>query len=359
MRILHLAKYYWPRSGGRERVVQGLAEGAAQLGHEAEVYAVETTWDWSKKRRHKHNVTRAFSFGAVGSQELAPGYLTAAWKSADIIHVHHPHSLADLACLLRLRRTPLVVTQHQDARPGPIAPRLAHRTLKRAGAIVVPSSSHMALCRELVGFESKVEVIPFGIDEQRWMEVPPPPGGKPARAIFVGRLVRWKGVDLLLRALQQTEDVELDIVGHGPEAPYLKTLAKALAITDRVRFFGEFPDEDLPFRMAAADFLVLPSVSVNEMFGLVAIEAMAAGRPVITTDLPSGVRDVNVAGETGFVVPLRDVDALAGAIQTLAADPGLVRKMGEAGRRRVEEQFTRAVMARRHIELYERLLARR
>jgi rhamnosyl/mannosyltransferase len=359
VRILHLAKYYWPRSGGRERVVQGLAEGAAQLGHEAEVYAVETRWDWSKKRRHKHNVTRAFSFGVVGSQELAPGYLTAAWKSADLIHVHHPHSLADLACLLRLRRTPLVVTQHQDARPGPLAPRLARRTLRRAGAIVVPSSSHVALCRELVGFESKVEVIPFGIDERRWMEVPPPPGGKPARAIFIGRLVRWKGVDILLRALQQTEDVELDIVGHGLEAPRLKTLAKALAITDRVRFFGEFPDEDLPFRMAAADFLVLPSVSVNEMFGLVALEAMAAGRPVITTDLPSGVRDVNIVGETGFVVPLRDVNALASAIQTLAADPALARKMGEAGRRRVEEQFTREVMARRHVELYERLVAGR
>jgi rhamnosyl/mannosyltransferase len=83
---------------------------------------------------------------------------------------------------------------------------------------------------------------------------------------------------------------------------------------------------------------------------------MAAGRPVITTDLPSGVRDVNVAGETGFVVPLRDVNALAGAMQTLAADPDLVRKMGAAGRKRVLEHFTREEMARRHIALYERLM---
>jgi len=356
VRILHLAKYYWPRSGGRERVVQNLAEGAFQLGHEAEVIAVETHWTWSKRGRHRHKVRRVFSFGALGSQEFAPGYIAAAWKSADIIHVHHPHPLADLVSLLRLRRTPLVVTQHQDVRPGPVSPHLSRWILRRAGAIVVPSSSHVALCRELAGLESKVEVIPFAIDERRWMEVPPPPGRKPARAIFIGRLVRWKGVDLLLRALAQTEDIELDIVGDGPESPRLKTLAKALAITDRVRFFGEFPDEDLPFRMVAADFLVLPSVTSSEMFGLVAIEAMAAGRPVITTDLPSGVRDVNVAGETGFVVPLRDVDALAGAMQTLAADPELVRKMGAAGRSRVLEHFTREEMARRHIALYERLL---
>ncbi len=356
MRILHLAKYYWPRSGGIERVVQNLAEGAAQLGHDAEVIAVETRWRWTKRGRHKTKVTHAFSFGEVGSQELAPGYIAAAWRTADLVHVHHPHSLADLACLLRLRRTPLVVTQHQDVGGGAVTRRMAKMVLARARAIVVPSRSHVALCHELEGFESKVEVIPFGINETRWNEVPPPPGGTPARALFIGRLVRWKGVDILLRAIQQVTNVALDVVGHGPEAPRLKTLAQALEISDRVRFYGEYPDEDLPYRMAAADFLVLPSVSVHEMFGLVLIEAMAAGRPVITTDLPSGVRDVNVAGETGFTVPLRDVKALAGAIETLASDPALVRTMGEAGRARVDEHFTRGVMARRHVELYERVL---
>src|SRR5688500_2842438 len=171
MRILHLAKYYWPRSGGMERVVQTLAEGAANLGHQVEVVAVESRGRASDLGRHRSGVTRAFSFAALGSQEIAPGYIAAAWKRADIIHVHHPHPLADVASLLRAGNTPVVVTHHSDVRRGVYKP-LVRLVLRRARAIVVPSRAHVALSTELTGFESKVEVIPFGIDERRWMFVP-------------------------------------------------------------------------------------------------------------------------------------------------------------------------------------------
>lgn len=356
MRILHLAKYYWPRSGGMERVVQGLAEGAAGLGHEVEVVAVETTLGGSRDAgRQRSSVRRAFSFGALGSQEIAPGYIAAAWKRADVIHVHHPHPLADVACLLRAWRTPVVVTQHADARRGMYRPS-ARLVLRRARAVVVPSRAHVALSTELTGFEGKVEVIPFGIDERRWMFVPPPPPDAPARAIFIGRLVPYKGVDILLRALERVPDLRLEVVGTGPELPRLRTLAQALAVSDRVRWWGEYPDDDLPRRMADADFLVLPSVTVEEMFGLVVLEAMAAGRPVITTALPSAVREVNVPGTTGLEVPLRDVGALAQALSTLAHDPALRHRLGQAGQRRVAEHFTQSTMAERHVALYQRIL---
>src|SRR5918911_1508609 len=136
MRILHLAKYYWPRSGGMERVVQGLAEGAAGLGHNVEVVAVETPGQPGEAGRQRMPITRAFSLGALGSQEIAPGYIAAAWKRADVIHVHHPHPLADLACLLRAGRTPVVVTQHADARRSLYRP-ITRLVIKRARAIVV------------------------------------------------------------------------------------------------------------------------------------------------------------------------------------------------------------------------------
>src|SRR3712207_4606129 len=188
MRILHLAKYYWPRSGGMERVVQGLAEGAASLGHQVEVVAVETIGRAGTAGRHRSSITRAFSFGALGSQEIAPGYIAAAWKRADVIHVHHPHPLADLACLLRAGRTPVVVTQHADSMRSVYRP-VTRLVLRQAKAVVVPSRAHLALSTELTGFEGKVEVIPFGIDHARWEVVPPPPPGAPPRAIFIGRLV--------------------------------------------------------------------------------------------------------------------------------------------------------------------------
>ncbi|MGH7518032.1 MAG: glycosyltransferase [Gemmatimonadales bacterium] len=356
MRILHLAKYYWPRSGGMERVVQGLAEGASALGHDVEVVAVRTVVGRTRDAgRQRSSVTRAFSFAALGSQEIAPGYIAAAWKRADIIHVHHPHPLADLASLLRAGGTPIVVTHHSDARRGIYKP-LVRLVLRRARAIVVPSRAHVALSTELTGFESKVEVIPFGIDERRWLFVPPPPPDSVPRAIFIGRLASYKGLDILLRALERVPDLRLDIVGTGPEAPRLRTLAQALAVHDRIRWWGEYPDDDLPRRMADADFLVLPSVTVEEMFGLVVIEAMAAGRPVITTAVPSGVREVNVPGTTGLEVPLRDVGALAQALEILSHDAALRRRLGQAGQRRVIEQFSQTQMAQRHIALYKRIL---
>src|SRR3712207_154321 len=293
MRILHLAKYYWPRSGGMERVVQSLAEGAANLGHQVEVVAVETLGRAGGAPGQRSSVTRAFSLAALGHQEIAPGYIAAAWKRADVIHVHHPHPLADVACLLRAGRTPVVVTQHADSRRSMYRP-VTRLVLRQARAVVVPSRAHLALSSELTGFEAKVEVIPFGIDQSRWELVPPPPPGTPPRAIFIGRLVPYKGLDVMLRALERVPELRLDIVGSGPEGPRLRTLAQALAVHDRVRWYGEYPDEDLPRRMADADFLVLPSVTVEEMFGLVVLEAMAAGRPVITTALPSEIGRAHV-----------------------------------------------------------------
>jgi rhamnosyl/mannosyltransferase len=358
MRILHLAKYYWPHSGGMERVVQDLAEGAAALGHHVEVIAVQRLRSRREDGRQGSSITRVFSLGALGSQEIAPGYIRAVWKRADIIHVHHPHPLADVACLLRAGRTPVVVTQHADSKRSAYAP-VARAVLRQAKSVVVPSRAHIALSRELNGFESKVEVIPFGIDERRWEVVPPPPPGAAPRALFIGRLVPFKGLDILLRALEQVPDLRLDIVGTGPEGPRLRTLAQALAVADRVRWYGEYPDEDLPRRMADAHFLVLPSVTVEEMFGLVVLEAMAAGRPVVTTAVPSAVREVSVPGETGLEVPLRDVRALAGALESLSTDAALRERMGAAGRRRVLERFTRTRMAADHVALYERILAAR
>ena len=341
-----------------ERVVQGLAEGAASLGHQVQVVAVETIGRAGTTGRQRSSVTRAFSLAALGTQEIAPGYIAAAWKRADIIHVHHPHPLADVACLLRAGRTPVVVTQHADSRRSIYLPA-TRLVLRRAAAVVVPSRAHLALSTELAGHEGKVEVIPFGIDQRRWEVVPPPPPGAPPRAIFIGRLVSYKGLDVLLKALERVPDLRLDIVGSGPEGPRLRTLAQALAVTDRVRWYGEYPDEDLPRRMADADFLVLPSVTVEEMFGLVVLEAMAAGRPVLTTAVPSAVREVNVPGVTGLEVPLRDVAALAQALETLCRDPERRRRMGEAGQRRVAERFTQAAMAEKHVGLYERILGGR
>lgn len=332
--------------------MQGLAEGVAERGHEAEVIAVTSFGDLRPGQKKKTSVTRAWSFAPVGSQELAPAYLAAAWHRADVIHLHHPNSLADIAYALRPTVAPLVVTQHADY-PSFKYKLPSRYALWKAEAIVVPSRAHLALSRELRGFEEKVRVIPFGIDERRWEVVPPPPPGSAPRAIFIGRLAPYKGVDFLLRALELVPELRLEVVGDGPERNRLHTLADALAVSDRVKWWGEYPDEDLPRRMADADFLVLPSVTVEEMFGMVLLEAMAAGRPIITTAVPSGVREVNLPGVTGLEVPIRDVEALAAAMRELVDKPGMREEFGRAGRARVKDRFTNAAMTDAHLALYQ------
>jgi glycosyltransferase involved in cell wall biosynthesis len=183
--------------------------------------------------------------------------------------VHHPHPLADVACLLRARRTP----GRDPARrlgPGDL-PARGPLVLRRAAAVVGAGQAHLALSTELIGHESKVEVIPVRhrpVALGRWSR-------RRHRARRPGRCSsdgsRPTRLDILLRALERVPDLPPDIVGSAPQGPRLRTLAQALAVSDRVRWYGEYPDEDLPRRMADADFLVLPSVTVEEMFGLVVL----------------------------------------------------------------------------------------
>mgnify|MGYP003694231847 CR=1 FL=1 len=263
-----------------------------------------------------------------------------------------------MACLLRSRKTPLVVTQHNDS-IQPSARFLARTVIRRAAAVVVPSRAHMALSRELESFENKTDIIPFGIDETRWIDLPRRGIDAPPRAIFIGRLVKFKGLDVLLRALERVPDLRLDIVGAGPEGHGLRTLTQALALTDRVKWFGEYPDEDLPRRMAEADFLVLPSVTVEERFGIVLLEAMAAGRPIITTAVPTGVRGGQRAGRDrtrGAVAGRGGAGGGAGDSRARSVQAGTDGRRGTAAGREVFHPRTDGPAAHRTVRAGARLL---
>jgi len=155
MRILHLAKYYWPALRRHGTGGPGTRRGCGESGPPGGGRGHRRPRQGRQFRAPAlRRSRRAFSFAALGSQEIAPGYIAAAWKRADIIHVHHPHPLADVACLLRAGRTPVVVTQHADSRRSMYRP-VTGLVLRRAAAVVVPSRAHLALSSELVGWESK------------------------------------------------------------------------------------------------------------------------------------------------------------------------------------------------------------
>jgi rhamnosyl/mannosyltransferase len=371
LRILHLSKFYPPDPGGLEQVVAQLAEGAGRAGHEVRVVAA-TGSAWvrnpgarvTEPPRNNVALVRLPTRGILWSQPLVPGYIAAARGPADVVHVHHPHPLADIAVWLGPRR-PMVVTHHADIRrQGPARPfyqPLVRGVLKRASAIVVATGSHIEVSKELKGFEGKVRVIPFGVDVQRFAPHPavPRPAGFPRDpdvpvGLFVGRLVGYKGLHVLVDAVRGT-DLHVVIVGGGPERAALEARVARLGLEKQIVLAGEVPDGDLPAYYRSAAYTILPSITPQEMFGVVLLEALATERPVITTALPTGVHEVNVAGTTGLEVPVGDAAELRKAMRRLADDAALRARLGAAGRQRVLERFTLERMIAGHLALYEEL----
>jgi rhamnosyl/mannosyltransferase len=191
-----------------------------------------------------------------------------------------------------------------------------------------------------------VQVVPPGIDPQRFMLSDEDRTAALARhgagpnVVFVGRLRYYKGLDVLLRALVHLDSVRLLVAGTGPMEETWRALAFQLGLASRVSWLGDVPEADLPGVYAAGSVFVLPAVARSEAFGIVQLEAMAAGLPVVTTDVGTGTSFVTVHGATGLVVPPDDPEALSDAIAKLLDDPTRASQYGAAGRRRVEAEFT-------------------
>jgi rhamnosyl/mannosyltransferase len=197
-------------------------------------------------------------------------------------------------------------------------------------------------------YGDKIAIIAGGIETSRFL----PSVGSTQRArelrsllapsgpvlLFVGRLVYYKGVEFLVRAMSHVAATLL-IVGRGDLHADLQRLVLQLGVEDRVRFLPDVPDSALPAYYQASDLLVLPSSDATEAFGLVQIEAHASGIPSICTDLPTGVTFANLHGLTGLVVRPGSAEALATAINRLLGDPQLRLEMGVRAQARAVAQF--------------------
>jgi rhamnosyl/mannosyltransferase len=169
-------------------------------------------------------------------------------------------------------------------------------------------------------------------------------------------MVPYKGLDVLLRAMVQVPATAV-LIGDGPQRRTLEALSRDLGIESKVVFAGETSEADLVAWYHACDLFVLPSITRAEAFGVVQTEAMACGKPVVSTSVPTGVPWVNRHGYTGLVVPPADSAALAAALNQLAHDAPLCMQMGERGRALVRDEFNADRMSARTIDLYREVLA--
>jgi glycosyltransferase involved in cell wall biosynthesis len=356
LKVAHLGKFYSPVHGGMERAVQAICS-ATRDRLEHEVIAFNTNRASTAERVDGISVTRVGTWLRAGSVPVAPGLIRRLRSlRADVAVLHEPNPWALVAWAAAAPDVPVAIWFHSEV----VRPRaqyelfyapLAKRVYPRARRFIVSSPTLAREARSLAPYQDRIAVIPFGVDASAFSSSAIAGRARDLRAtvagpllLFAGRLVPYKGLDVLIEAVAPLP-VTVAVVGDGPMRETWIREAQSKAARGRVLFMGEVPEPELRAWMQACDALVLPSVTRAEAFGLVQLEAMAAGKPVISTDLPTGVPWVNQHGVTGLVVPPRDPIALRAAIQALMGEPGFAERLGHAGASRASRDFTTAKMA--------------
>lgn len=369
MKVLHLGKFYPPAKGGMETILALICERTAQ--HVRNRVIVSNSGPSTVEERYGSiDVVRVAALARIGAVAFCPRMPFAlAREDADVIVLHEPNPIALVAYFLARPKGRLIVWYHSDVIRPSWRYRLFYRpflrfALSRAVRIVVSSPALGASAPELQDFQAKCKVIPFGLEPRSAdrLEATLLRAGEIRREVnqpivlFVGRLVPYKGVDVLLDALTGLDAVAL-IVGEGPLRARLEDQARERGVSGRVRFLGSVNDDELAALYRACNVFVLPSVTRQEAFGVVQLEAMAAGKPVVSTDLGTGVGWVNRDSETGYVVPPRDARALRDALARLLGDAALQKSMGEAAAKRIRMNFTLERMIDETLSLYREVVA--
>ena len=371
MKIFQVNKFYAPFVGGVETVVRQLAHGLSRKGHQVRVGTCHHTVHpkTTFERDGSVGVERAGSFGSVANVALAPWFFEifhrgVAW--ADLVHFHVPSPLSELAhlCLDVPSDTSVVITFHADPAStrwkvlAPVYNLVLHPLLRRADRIVVTAPENARDTDVLSNVETRRDVIPLGTEYS-----PNPPSDEEKRTLkqeqlgvdpdtpvtlFVGRLAYYKGLPQLIDAMREVPGV-LIVIGTGEQKDKLKALVDAQDL-DNVRFEGYVTDDILPRYYRSADVFAFPSVSPSEAFGIVQLDAMAHGLPVVNTNLPTGVPFVSQSGKTGLTVPPSDTSALAQALCRILDDGALRARLSSQAVRRASD-FTVDHMVERYGEL--------
>jgi D-inositol-3-phosphate glycosyltransferase len=293
----------------------------------------------------------------------------------DVVHSHFWMSGRAALAAARPLGIPVVHTfhalgvvkrRHQGVKDTSPPARLAEEDaiVRDASLIVATSTDEMFELTRLGADLHRVRVVPCGVDVGHFRPDGPAAGrnGRP-RVLVVARLVERKGVGNVVCALRDVPDAELVIAGGAaaselagdPEATRLRLLAEECGLSDRVRLLGRVDRSDLPALFRSAD--VVACVPWYEPFGIVPLEAMACGIPVVASSV-GGLVDTVVHGVTGVHVPPRSPDAIAGAVRGLLTDPAQRHRLGAAGVERVRQRFGWRRVAAATLEAYGVVLGR-
>jgi len=375
MRIVMVNKYYPPHVGGIEFHVRDLAEALAAAGNQVRVVVSNTEECYSEETLNSVEVVRLpriFERASTPVCRKLGQVLSFEASRADILHFHSPYPWGEFEWVGQMasKRTPYVVTHHSDIVRQKKALALYRpflsKFLNRAQLIMASSpqlienspwlSPRKEKCRQ-VNFGLPVESIanaPQAANRAALLRKQYAPDGKPI-VLFVGRLIYYKGVEVLARAIPQV-DAHFVIIGKGPDRSVLDALRADDATAGRVHIIDYADNDELIAWYHAADVLTLPSTENSEAFGLVQIEAHAAGTPVVSSRLKTGVPYANLDGVTGMTFSPRNAAALAGKLNALLGDDELRVRLGKQAQERALAEFNIPQMVQGVTAVYEEAL---
>ena len=365
LKILQVGKYYPPVRGGIETHLAMLCRGLRDAVN-LEVIVANQSADEVNDWVDDVTVRRLGTMTKIAGAPFCPKLLGVMRRTdADIIHIHAPHPTALVSYLLSGCRARLVCSYHSDIVRqrvlGALIKPVQDLAFRRAKAILAASPDIIEGSPVLAGHRARCVLVPYGLEPEPY-ENPDRNAVAAIRQHFggplilaVGRLVYYKGFDVLVRAMRWVPThANLLIIGEGPLEKVLRAEITAAGLNDRVHLLGNVPDT-APYYQAC-DVFVLPSVARSEAFGIVQLEAMVCGKPVVNTRLrASGVPFVSRDGESGLTVPPTNSEALAVALTKLLGDDALRIRFGQAGKKRVEEEFTARKMVDRTLAVYHRV----
>lgn len=384
IRVLHIGKYYPPFAGGMEHFLADLLPALSSRG----IVTAALVHDEQSHRKGQRPtptdspaIYRAPCHGQLLYAPVSPTFplwLQRAIREfqPNLLHLHLPNTSAFWPLILpAARRLPWIIHWHADVVASAIDRRLAwayhlyrpfeQRLLADSQAIIATSAPYLAASRALQRWQARCTVIPLGINPDR---IPDPDSttsaqvtdlwGKASfRVLAIGRLTYYKGHQVLIQAAAELPTSRVLIVGAGDQQQRLATLIQTLGLNQRVLLTGSQTGTMLNALLASCDVLCLPSLERTEAFGLVLLEAMRFGKPVIVSDIPgSGTGWVVRQAGHGLLVPVGNPAALATALRQLQDDPARRNQLGQAGLAALQTQFGINPVAAAVSSLYHRVL---
>lgn len=330
MKILQLGKFYPPYQGGIESFTYDLTEELNNQGITTDVLCSNTNTSTTTEIMNGYNVTRAGQLITLNSTQLSFSLITCLKKiqdQYDIIHVHFPNPMANLALFITRPKAKIIIHWHSDIIKQKTLLRFYHPLLlwmlNRADKIIATSENYIEGSTYLQRFIHKVNVIPLGINKDNYPEASSEKIEKlrakysHKKIIFsLGRLVYYKGFQYLIDAAKDLPDDHVILIGgKGPLEKELNEQITKNKLQEKVFLIGRIDNEDLSTFFSACEIFVLPSIERSEAFGVVQMEAMRYGKPIISTNIKdSGVPWVNKDEVTGVVIPPKDSKAIAEAV---------------------------------------------